>query len=109
MTKYFCSECEKITYSLRYMTKSVWHTIGFQWCNNCNKPKPTENCFKGLDELQQKSYKSSVDKKYPTIFYSTPAVQDLCTSFPREILQRHLAEARKEETRKLNSGSFSNV
>ncbi len=79
MAKYFCPDCKKITFSLRYMTKSVWYTVGLQWCKNCNTPKPTKNCFEGLDELQRNPSDFKVEKKYPSISYFKPAVRDLYT------------------------------
>jgi hypothetical protein len=63
MAKYFCPDCKKVTFSLRYMTKSVWHTVNLQWCNYCTEPKPTKDCIKGLAELQKKPSKHSIPGK----------------------------------------------
>jgi|APSaa5957512535_1039671.scaffolds.fasta_scaffold22644_3 hypothetical protein len=49
---YFCPDCKNITYSLRYMTKGVWHKVGLQWCNSCSTSKVTNNCIKGVRGLK---------------------------------------------------------
>jgi hypothetical protein len=60
--KYFCPDCKNVTFSLRYMTKSTWHTVGLQWCNSCLESKPTNDCFK-ITELHKNNFSSVTLKK----------------------------------------------